>query len=174
MLHDRGFESPFLLRKNKKRSLRCRCCLSDRFIWTAACRAQLDARYRHGRGAAEVDRSADPSSFGHRGKHRHHLDTPPPPFFFFGQSPSHDSLPGGKESGRGKRGHTRIYCTRCAGCCRQHEVNRLLETGNSSFFFLPPSSWSLACRSWFLHLHDPEGASPDKMNMSAGMSENTD
>lgn len=116
MTHDGGFESPLLLRKKKKRSLRCRCCFSDRFIWTAARGAQLDARSRHGRGAAEVDRSADPSSFGYRGKHRHHPDTPPslpPPLFFlfFCQSPSHDSLPGGKESGRGKRGHTRIYCT---------------------------------------------------------------
>lgn len=108
------------------------------FIWTSACGAQLEARYRHGRGTAEVDRSADPSSFGYRGKHRYHLDitTPLPTrtLFLPISIPRQPTRRKGVGEGEARTHPHILYCTRCAGCCRQHEVNRLLETGNSSFF----------------------------------------
>lgn len=158
-----------LLPLQKKKSFRCRCCLSKRFIWTAVCGAHLDAQYWHGR---EVDRSADLSIFGYRGKHRHYLYTHPP-FFSFFLPLSIPRLPTRRKGvGEGKaRTHPHIlYCTRCAGCCRQHEVNRLLETGTSSLFFYHLKHKEL-CRSWFIHLSGPEGAY--RMNMAAGMYENT-
>ena len=146
------------------------------FTFAAVCGAQHDAPSPwHLQGAEEVDRSADPSIFGYWGKHRHLHDRPPPPLFFC-RSPSHDSLPGGKESGRGTRGHTRTYCT-VPGV--QDAADNMRWIGSSKleivffFFFNHLKAWSPARRSWFIHLPGPAGASPDRTHMSTGMYENT-
>lgn len=66
------------------------------------------------------------------------LDVSLRPFFFLPIA-TRGSLPGGEESGRGNRGHTRAYCTRCTrqGCCRQHEVN-IIDCPESEIHVPPP------------------------------------
>lgn len=138
----RGFESHFLLLK--KKTTKNDPSDVDVASRTAAYGALLDTQYWHGRVAVEVDRSADSSIFGSRGKHRHHLDPPPPLFFFYFiflfiflpiAIPRQPTRRKGVGEGNARTHPHILYCTRCAGCCRQHEVKQLLETGNSSLFF---------------------------------------